>query len=143
VDRIIRVRYTTTVGDFPSRLQFLRRGELYRVRRPPGDRKPARSFVIVSLASRSGIDADLGVACARLRRHQFLGLEQRAVCRSECVTVGSRAVNHLIERLRLEGVVGRLNEGPTIQAHRAVAANNPSVATRLPKVMTKDPHAKL
>jgi mRNA interferase MazF len=26
----------------------LRRGELYRVRRPPGDAKPARSFVIVS-----------------------------------------------------------------------------------------------
>jgi mRNA interferase MazF len=26
----------------------LRRGELYRVRRPPGDTKPARSFVIVS-----------------------------------------------------------------------------------------------
>ena len=40
----------------------MRRGELYRVRRPPGDPKPARVFVVVSrqpLIDSSVLDGDL------------------------------------------------------------------------------------
>jgi hypothetical protein len=56
----------------------------------------------VFLASRSGIDADLRVACARLRRYKFLRLKQRGARCAESVVIGSRAANHLIERLRLK-----------------------------------------
>src|SRR5450432_3835893 len=46
----------------------MRRGELYRVRRPPGDPKPARVFVIVS--RQALIDSDYStVICAPVFTH--------------------------------------------------------------------------
>lgn len=91
----------------------MRRGDLYRVRRPPGDPKPARCFVVVS--RQALIDSKFSTAiCAPIfSEHQGLSTQ---------VAVGvAEGLKHesavqcdglmSIEKLRLTDYVGSL--GPT------------------------------
>ena len=102
----------------------MRRGELYRVRRPPGDTKPARTFVVVS---RQGL-VDSGfstVVCAPVFS-QRLGLPTQ-------VPVGAdEGLKHesailcdglmSIEKSRLTDFVGELSPGKLLELDDALSS---------------------
>jgi mRNA interferase MazF len=107
----------------------MRRGELYRVRRPPGDPKPARVFVVVS--RQALVDSSYStVICAPVFA-QFHGLPTQ-------VDVGiPEGLKHesaiqcdglvSLEKTRLTDYVGDLNSDKLTELDRAL-----SVALALP-----------
>ena len=107
----------------------MRRGELYRVRRPPGDPKPARVFVVVS--RQALIDSTYStVICAPVFT-QFHGLPtQVAVETSEGLKHDSAIhCDGLVslEKLRLTDFVGELNSDKLGELDEAL-----SIALALP-----------
>lgn len=108
----------------------MRRGELYRVRRPPGDPKPARVFVVVS--RQALIDSTYStVICAPVFT-QFHGLHTQ-------VGVGiSEGLKHdsavqcdglvSLEKTRLIDYVGELSSDKLVELDRAL-----SLALSLPR----------
>lgn len=90
----------------------MRRGELYRVRRPPGDTRPARSFVVVS--RQALIDSNYStVVCAPIftERHGLptqvnVGTEEglKHDCAIHCDGLIS------LEKSRLTDYVGELSD---------------------------------
>ena len=102
----------------------MKRGELYRVRRPPGDPKPARTFVVVS--RQALVDSNYStVVCAPVfsERH---GLPTQ-------VPVGaSEGLKHdsaiqcdglmSIEKARLTDFVGELSAAKLLELEAALAA---------------------
>jgi mRNA interferase MazF len=102
----------------------VKRGELYRVKRPPGDPKPARVFVIVS--RQSLIDSNFStVVCAPVfsRRH---GLPSEvAVGEVEGLKHASAVLCDglmSIEKARLTDFVGELSPAKVRELDRALAA---------------------
>ena len=100
----------------------MRRGELYRVRRPPGDTKPARSFVIVS--RQALIDSNYStVVCAPIfsERHGLptqvnIGGEEglKHACAIHCDGLMS------LDKSRLTDYVGELSEAKQEQLEKAL-----------------------
>ncbi|MFL6601715.1 MAG: type II toxin-antitoxin system PemK/MazF family toxin [Steroidobacteraceae bacterium] len=102
----------------------MRRGEIYRVRRPPGDIKPARSFVIVS--RQALIDSNYStVVCAPIFSERY-GLPTQ-------VNVGiAEGLKHdsaihcdglmSIEKSRLTDFVGELSEDKGAELDNALQA---------------------
>lgn len=112
----------------------MRRGELYRVRRPPGDTKPARSFVIVSrqaliesnystvvcapiFTERYGLPTQVNVGIAEGLKHE---------CAIHCDGLVS------IEKSRLTDYVGELGDPKQSEFDKAL-----QVALALPS--NRDP----
>jgi len=108
----------------------LRRGELYRVRRPPGDAKPARTFAIVSrqalidsnfstvicapvFSVRQGLPTQVNVGIAEGLKHESS---------IQCDALMS------IEKSRLTDYVGELSEVRRAELDKALA-----VALALPR----------
>ena len=100
----------------------MRRGELYRVRRPPGETKPARSFVIVSrqaliesnfstvvcapiFSERHGLSTQVNVGIAEGLKHDST---------VQCDALMS------IEKSRLTDYVGELNDERQAEVDRAL-----------------------
>jgi mRNA interferase MazF len=100
----------------------LRRGELYRVRRPPGDTRPARSFVIVS--RQALVDSNYStVICAPVftQRHGLptqvdVGVQEGL--KHECVIHCDGLVS--LEKSRLTDYVGELSETKRQQLDKAL-----------------------
>jgi mRNA interferase MazF len=100
----------------------LAQGELYRVRRPPGDTKPARSFVIVS--RQALIDSDYStVVCAPIftERHGLptqvnIGADEGL--KHDCAVHCDRLMS--LEKSRLTDYVGELSETKKEQLDRAL-----------------------
>lgn len=100
----------------------MRRGEVYRVRRPPGDTKPARSFVIVS--RQASIDSRYStVVCAPVfsERHGLptqvdVGPDEglKHDCAVHCDGLMS------IEKARLTDYLGELSESKKQLLDRAL-----------------------
>jgi len=100
----------------------VRRGELYRVRRPSGDTKPARSFVIVS--RQALIDSNYStVVCAPIFTERY-GLPTQ-------VNVGpAEGLKHdcaihcdglmSLEKSRLTDYVGELSDEKRVQLDKAL-----------------------
>jgi mRNA interferase MazF len=110
---------------------LLRRGEIYRVRRPPGDSKPARSFVIVS--RQALVDSNYStVVCAPIftERHGLpaqvnVGPEEglKHDCAIHCDGLLS------LEKSRLTDYVGELSDEKKGQLDKAL-----QVALALPGI---------
>lgn len=100
----------------------MRRGELYRVRRPPGDTKPARSFVVVS--RQALIDSNYStVVCAPIFTERYglptqvnIGPDegQKHDCAIHCDGLMS------LEKSRLTDYVGELSDEKKAQLDRAL-----------------------
>lgn len=100
----------------------MRRGELYRVRRPPGDTKAARSFVIVS--RQALLDSNYStIVCAPIftERHGLptqvnVGVEEgmKHDCAVHCDGLMS------LEKSRLTDYVGELSEAKKEQLDKAL-----------------------
>ena len=100
----------------------MRRGELYRVRRPPGDTKPARSFVVVS--RQALVDSNYStVICAPVftERHGLatqvnVGPDEglRHDCAIHCDGLMS------LEKSRLTDYLGELSEAKKEQLDKAL-----------------------
>ena len=100
----------------------MRRGELYRVRRPPGDTKPARSFVVVS--RQALIDSNYStVVCAPIFTERY-GLPTQVNvgpgeglkhdCAIHCDGLMS------LEKSRLTDYVGELSDEKKVQLDKAL-----------------------
>lgn len=108
----------------------MRRGELYRIRRPPGGTKPARSFVIVS--RQALIDSNYStVVCAPIftERHGLptqvdVGAEEglKHDCAIHCDGLMS------LEKSRLTDYVGELTDAKKEQLDKAL-----QIALALPR----------
>ena len=100
----------------------MRRGELYRVRRPPGDAKPARSFVIVS--RQALIDSNYStVVCAPIFTERYglptqvnVGIAEglKHDCAIHCDGLVS------IEKSRLTDYVGELGDARHAELDKAL-----------------------
>jgi mRNA interferase MazF len=101
----------------------MRRGELYRVRRPPGDPKPARFFVVVS--RQPLIDSSCSTVICAPVFSQFHGLpSQVAVSTPEGLKHASSIhCDGLIslEKSRLTDYVGELSAGKIDELDLALA----------------------
>ncbi len=101
----------------------MKRGELYRVRRPPGDPKPARSFVIVS--RQALIDSKIStVVCAPVFSERHGLPTQVAVGRQEGLKHDSAI--HCdgllsLEKSRLTDFIGELSAGKIEELDSALA----------------------
>lgn len=100
----------------------MRRGELYRVRRPPGDPKPARSFVIVS--RQALIDSNYStVVCAPIFSERY-GLPTQVNVGSEEGLKHDSAIHcdglMSLEKSRLTDYVGELSETKKEQLDKAL-----------------------
>lgn len=100
----------------------MRRGELYRVRRPPGETKPTRSFVIVS--RQALVDSNYStVVCAPIFTERYglptqvnVGAEEglKHDCAIHCDGLIS------LEKSRLTDYVGELNEAKKMLLDKAL-----------------------
>jgi mRNA interferase MazF len=100
----------------------LRRGEVYRVRRPPGDPKPARSFVIVS--RQALIESNYStVVCAPIFTERYglptqvnVGPDEglKHDCAIHCDGLMS------LEKSRLTDYVGELSDEKKMQLDKAL-----------------------
>lgn len=102
----------------------MKRGEIYRVRRPPGDPKPARSFVIVS--RQALIDSNYStVICAPVFSER-LGLSTQVPIGPDEGLKHDSAVNCdalvSIDRARLTDFVGSLSIEKLVLLEAALAA---------------------
>jgi mRNA interferase MazF len=102
----------------------VKRGEIYRVRRPPGDPKPARSFAIVS--RQALIDSQYStVICAPI-------FSERAGLATQVAVGAAEGLKHdsaiqcdgliSIEKTRLTDFVGTLGAEKRAELDRALAA---------------------
>ncbi|MEQ1929809.1 MAG: type II toxin-antitoxin system PemK/MazF family toxin [Parvularculaceae bacterium] len=102
----------------------MKRGELYRVRKPPGDPKPARSFVIVS--RQSLIDSNHStVVCAPVFSERHGLATQVLVGRAEGLKHDSAIqCDSLvsIEKARLTDFVGALSLAKLVDLNTALAS---------------------